>query len=310
MNQTIEQYLCIHCNYQQDDWFAHLSLAEFVNNNAFQSTIRCSPFYANYGYHSKFQIKLGISTDSAPRVDVPAAKDLAERLLQHHEALVENIKQAQDSQARYYDSQHKRIEFSIGDKVWLLSANIRTERPSKKLDWKRLGPYTIIQRVGLQAYRLELPPSIRVHPVFHVSLLEPYTISTIPGRIRPPSPLVVVNDDGLEYEIEAILDSAYRRSKLYYKIQWKGYPISEDSWKPTSNRANAPHVICDFHACYPHKPGPKSRLQNQNQNQNLHESHRNRTKNPGIRSRDHVVVSLAKLHSFQQPLSRCQFTKL
>ena len=146
------------------------------------------------------------------------------------------------------------MEFAPSDKVWLLSANIRTERPSKKLDWKRLGPFTIDHRIGLQAYRLKLPPSMRIHPVFHVLLLEPYVTSTIPGRTQPPPPPVVVEND-LEYEVEAILDSAYRRNKLYYKIQWKGYPVSEDSWQPASNAANAPDIVRAFHARYPHKPG-------------------------------------------------------
>ena len=54
---------------------------------------------------------------SEPAVDVPTAKDLVEQLAQHHDALVENVKQAQDSQACYYDSKHKRVEFAIGDKV-------------------------------------------------------------------------------------------------------------------------------------------------------------------------------------------------
>src|SRR4030095_6313069 len=59
MNQTLEQYLRMYCNYQQDDWYSHLSLAEFAYNNSFQSTIKCSPFYANYGFHPRFQVNLG-----------------------------------------------------------------------------------------------------------------------------------------------------------------------------------------------------------------------------------------------------------
>src|SRR5436190_438213 len=191
MNQTVEQYLRIYCNYQQDNWYDYLSLAEFAYNNAYQSSIKCSPFYANYGFNPQFHINL----QHADASDVPAAKDYAERLLQHHDALVENVKQAQDSQARYYDAKHKRIEFAVGDKVWLLTPNIHTERPSKKLDWKRFGPYTISERIGLQAYRLDLPASMKIHPVFHVSLLEPYKPSTIPGRIcDPPPPNVPCQD--------------------------------------------------------------------------------------------------------------------
>ena len=204
MNQTIEQYLRIYCNYQQDDWYHHLSLAEFAYNNAFQSTIRCSPFYANYGYHPRFQVL--VSESLTP--EVPLAKEYAEKLQHHHDSLIETIKQAQDTQARYYDAKHKRIEFTVGDQVWLLSLNIKTKRPSKKLDWKRLSPYKVTECLGLQAYRLELPESMKIHPVFHVSLLEPYKPSTIPGRTRPPPPPVVL-DDELEWEVEEILDSSF-----------------------------------------------------------------------------------------------------
>ena len=249
MNQTVEQYLRIYCNYQQDNWYDYLSLAEFAYNNAYQSSTKCSPFYANYGFNPQFHINLQQNHVS----DIPAAKDYAERLLQHHDALVENVKQAQDSQARYYDAKHKRIEFAVGDKVWLLTPNIRTERPSKKLDWKRFGPYTISERIGLQAYRLDLPSSMKIHPVFHISLLEPYKPSTIPGRTRePPPPIVIDNEE--EWEVEEILDSELRRRKLWYKVRWAGYSVARDSWQPASDLTNCPDLVKQFHIRYPSKP--------------------------------------------------------
>src|SRR5439155_9583246 len=212
MNQTVEQYLRIYCNYQQDIWYDYLSLAEFAYNNAYRSSTKCSPFYTNYGFNLQFHINLQQNHVS----DIPAAKEYAERLLQHHDALVENVKQAQDSQARYYDAKHKRIEFAVGDKVWLLTPNIRMEHPSKKLDWKRFGPYAISERIGLQVYCLGLPSSMKIHTVLHVSLLEPYKPSTIPGRTRDPPPPIVINDEN-EWEVEEILDSKLRYCKLWYK---------------------------------------------------------------------------------------------
>ena len=101
-----------------------LSLAEFTYNNAHQPTIDCSPFYANYGFHPKFTINL-----RSPSTSVPAAKALAETLRSHYDDLIESIKSAQNYQAHYYNAKHKRIEFSVGDKVWLSYTNISTQRP-------------------------------------------------------------------------------------------------------------------------------------------------------------------------------------
>ena len=57
-NQTLEQYLCIFCNYQQDNWNKLLPLAEFAYNNAPSATTGTSPFFANKGYHPNLTIHL------------------------------------------------------------------------------------------------------------------------------------------------------------------------------------------------------------------------------------------------------------
>ena len=51
MNQTLEQYLCVYCNYQQDNWSKLLSLIEFAYNNALSATTSIFSFFANKGYH-------------------------------------------------------------------------------------------------------------------------------------------------------------------------------------------------------------------------------------------------------------------
>jgi hypothetical protein len=110
MNQTIEQYLRIYCNYQQDHWSQLQSLAEFAYNNAFQSSIKRSPFFASYGFHPQFSVNLRINTNP----ENPAAKEYSEQLQAHHDSLVETAKASQDTQARYYDAKHKRVEFAVG----------------------------------------------------------------------------------------------------------------------------------------------------------------------------------------------------
>jgi len=152
-----------------------------------------SPFYANYGFNPRFVSEIQVQAEHA----APAAKDFALHLHEVHDRLVENVKHAQNYQARYYDTKHKPIEFEPGNLVWLNASNISTSRPSKKLDWKRLDPFRIVKRIGLQAYKLDLPPTMRhIHDTFHISLLDPVKLTPLvpdPHGL-PPAPLVLYGD--------------------------------------------------------------------------------------------------------------------
>jgi len=85
--------------------------------------------------------------------------------------------------------------FQIGEKVWLNGKNIRRRRPSRKLDNKRHGPYEVKARVGSHAYRLELPNTMKIHDVFHVSLLDLAANDPREGQISPPPPPVEVEGE-------------------------------------------------------------------------------------------------------------------
>ena len=99
-----------------------------------------------------------------------------------------------------------------------------------------------------------------VHPVFHVSMLEPATPNVIPNRVQPPPPPVEVEGE-TEYEIAAILDSKLdrrRACKLLYLVRWLGYEGTDEefSWLPATELAHAPELLADYHSAYPDKPGP------------------------------------------------------
>ena len=88
-------------------------------------------------------------------------------------------------------------------------------------------------------------PGWRVHPVFHVSLLELYRED---GRVQPPPPPIEM-EGALEYEVESILEHRFRGTrnpKAHYKVAWKGYGIEHNSWEPESNVVNAPEVVADY----------------------------------------------------------------
>eukprot|EP00079_Xenopus_tropicalis_P034016 XP_017947787.1 PREDICTED: chromodomain Y-like protein [Xenopus tropicalis] len=163
--------------------------------------------------------------------------------------------QAQKNFKTFADRRRRKDpEFQVGDLVWLSTRHIKLHCPSKKLGQKFLGPFPIIQQINDVAFKLKLPASYKIHPVFHSALLKPVTKNSFPGRtIVPPSPVVVEGSE--EFEVEAILDSRINRGRLQYLVQWKGYPPEENSWEPMSN-IHAPQLTRLFHNDHPDKPTP------------------------------------------------------
>ena len=163
------------------------------------------------------------------------------------------------AQTRYSTSANRQIpapEFRVGDKVFIKSDHIRTTRPSKKISGKFLGPFTIITQAGTHSFTLHLPESMHsIHPVFHVSMIEPTTPNSFPGRNSIFNPTVII-DGELEYEISSILNSKIDKQckcKLQYLVQWAGYEGTDEetSWLPASKLPHASELISDFHQAYP-----------------------------------------------------------
>jgi len=102
VNQTLEQYLWIYCDYQQNDWHQLLPLAEFVYNNTQNSSTRVSPFFANYGYHPRCSITV---TMPEPTTN-PTAEDLVDKLQAIQAELKVNLRQAQEQYKEQYDCHH------------------------------------------------------------------------------------------------------------------------------------------------------------------------------------------------------------
>jgi len=202
MNQTLEQYLHVYCNYQQDNWSKLLSLVEFAYNNALSTTTSVSPFFANKGYHLNITVH--------PECDIASswAHNFAIDLNELQNTLKAEISTAQQYYQKSADVRCSPApDFKVGDKVFVKAQFFRTTWSSKKLSKKYLGPYEIISQPGTLLFTLRLPESMcSVHPVFHVSMLKPATSNTFSKRIQlAPAPVII--DGKPEYEISRIVDS-------------------------------------------------------------------------------------------------------
>ena len=152
------------------------------------------------------------------------------------------------------------LDFKVGNKVFVKAQFFWTTQPSKKLSKKYLRLYEIIVQPSTLLFTLCLPESMcSVHPVFHVSMLEPATSNTFSERIQPaPAPVII--DGEPEYEISRIVDSKINRRwacKLLYKVIWLGYEDTgdESEWISASKLTHAADLVSNFHITYLAKPG-------------------------------------------------------
>jgi len=145
--------------------------------------------------------------------------------------------------------------------MFILAKFIKSTQPTKKLSEKYLGPYEVVGKPGTHLYLIKLPNYLcTIHPVFHVSQIEPAPLSNILNRVNPlPPPLEI--DSNLEFEVAQILDSKFdrcRKEPLLYLIQWSGYKGTPDEylWTPVANLENAADLVSDYHSLYLKRPGP------------------------------------------------------
>lgn len=170
-NQEIEIFLRAFVNTRQSDWADWIACAEFALNNKINSSTGYSPFFLNYGRHPRRSLMPVRATPSG----VPRADTFARQMAALTSECSAALELASSSMKRSYDKHHQPAHvLKTGDLVLLDTNGISTNRPCRKLSDKRLGPFEVVDTVGLQSYRLSLPPSWKIHDVFHVSKLTPF----------------------------------------------------------------------------------------------------------------------------------------
>ena len=140
----------------EGSWDRHILLVEFVYNNSFQSSIGMAPYEALFG--RKCRTPLCWTELSEKKVIGP---DLIQETEEKVKMIRERLKVATDRQKSYAGIKRKDIRYEVGEKVFLkVSPWKKVMRFGKKgkLSPRFIGPYEVIEKVGLMAYRLALPP--------------------------------------------------------------------------------------------------------------------------------------------------------
>ena len=251
-NRTLEVYLRHFVNYKQDDWVQWLPLAEFTMNSNDNASTGISPFFAAFGHHPRL--------DFRPELDAPTANSrpaFADTMASIHCQCRDAIGLAQAYQETY--ANRKRLpapRYQVGDKVFLSLKNIKTTRPSNKLDHLRAGPWTITTMKTPLVAKLDLPLSLsRIDNNFHVSLLRPAFDGFAEQRQRlPPAVEPATADTLASYEVEEILDTRVRRDTREYLVRWSGY--AHPTWEKEANLDNCDELLREFNQAAARRSSP------------------------------------------------------
>ncbi len=166
-----------------------------------------SPFMVLYGQNPQV---LPDSPRSSSFTN-PAATEFVTTMTQIHKETHDALKKATNNMKTHYNKKKRATcDYHVSDKVWLDATNLHLPQPKKKLNNKRIGPFTILDKARAAAYKLKLPPHWKIHPRFNEKLLTPYILPAFPNQELPPPLPPDLIDNEEYYEIEEVLDSRPR----------------------------------------------------------------------------------------------------
>ena len=238
-NQTVETALrCLLVGKYEEVWDTLIPEVEYALNTAENASASITPFESLYGVKPRDVL-----------TNVTAGDSSAADFIKSREAIradtADAIKLAQAKMAARYDAKHRTPD--LQGYVYLKLAKTGTNGyhvpRHSSLSTKKIGPYKILEKISRLAYKLELPKSMKIHPVISVAHLEQARMDPYEREIPPPEPIVVEGND--QYVVERIIRREKRGRADGYIVKWRGY--QEQTWEPVRNlREDVPEMVEKF----------------------------------------------------------------
>lgn len=258
MGGTIRSY----CHQNQHGWSRFLPWAEYAQNLLRQHSTSLTPFQSVLSYQPPL-FSWDEETSEVPAVDLwfRESEKVWDSAHIHLHRSVRRHKTHADACSL------PAPPYQPGDRVWLSMRDIHLHLPCFKLSPCFSGPFTIRMQINNVTYQLDLQPSYRITPTFHVSLLKSFTNPVTPfspgpdepNMPPPPPPPPEIADEDSIYRFNSVLDSWSQGSHLKYLVDWEGFGPKEQSWVPRDDILD-PSLLSDFHQLHPEKPELRGRL--------------------------------------------------
>jgi hypothetical protein len=233
--QEMQAFYRHYLDYEQKNWNEITPIIQYAMNDAQSTATGKTPNFVTFG----------TERINGKEKSVMGETSQQERMKIIHKEVERDLEWTEKERKRYYDQ--KRVEshpLKRGERVYLRRKtignkqdNIRTKRNSTKLDCIRLGPFEIEERMEYDNYKLKLPDRMKIHPIFHISLLT-----------RTKNPATDKNIEAFdieEYDVDAIIGKRTKRGITEYLVKWTGYGEDESTWEKVSN-LQCPERVKEF----------------------------------------------------------------